>query len=87
MGKEVSYLESQETYDYFLDCKDTHKIWHIFEILLHGTIMDIMKMIKWYLGVVMCSHVPVIYCLRWQANASNINLKVLPCNWYTKNQR
>ena len=73
MGKEVLHFEAQKAYDYFLDCKDSHKAWQTLEILLHGTIMEIIKL---YLDV-NCSQVSVIDFLRWQANATNPNLKLL----------
>ena len=73
LGKEVSHFESQKAYNYFLDCKVTHKAWQTFEILLHGTIMEIIKL---YLDVT-SSQVSVIDFLRWQANATNPNLKLL----------
>ena len=91
MGKEVLHFESQKAYDYFLNCKDTRKAWQMFEILLHGTIMEIIKL---YLDVDP-SQVSVIDFLRWQTNPTNPNLKLLTqllltfwaCNLYTKNWR
>ena len=73
MGKEVLHFESQKAYDYFLNCKDTRKAWQMFEILLQGTIMEIIKL---YLDVDP-SQVSVIDFLRWQTNPTNPNLKLL----------
>ena len=44
LGKEVLHFESQKSYNFFLNCKDTHKAWQAFEILLHCTIMEIIKL-------------------------------------------
>ena len=73
LGKEVLHFESQKSYNFFLNCKDTHKAWQAFEILLHCTIMEIIKL---YLDVNR-SQVSVIDFLRWQANATNPKLKLL----------
>ena len=73
LGKEVLHFESQKSYNYFLNYKGTHTAWQMFEILLHSTIVEIIKLCL----DVNHSQVSVIDFLRWQANATTPKLKSL----------
>ena len=44
LGKEVLKFSSPKAYDYFLNCKDNHKAWQSFEIILHGTIEEMIRL-------------------------------------------
>ena len=39
----VSNFQSLITYDFFLNCNKKHKAWQSFEVLLHGTIKEMVK--------------------------------------------
>ena len=46
LGKEVLHFQSPKAYKYFVDCKDNHKAWHSFEILLHGVILELLELYR-----------------------------------------
>ena len=44
LGKMVLNFETQQAYNYFRQCKDNHKAWQAFEVFLHGTIMELIRL-------------------------------------------
>ena len=74
LGKEVLIFQSSKAYDYLLNCKDNHKVWQSFEVLLHGTIKE---MIKLYLSESK-EQPSVLNFLQWTANMENNTLRALP---------
>ena len=43
LGKEVLHFKSPKACKYFVDCKDNHKAWQSFEILLRGVILELLE--------------------------------------------
>ena len=43
LGQDVLKFYTAKSYQYFLDCKDNHKAWQSFEIFLHGSIMELIR--------------------------------------------
>ena len=39
-------FQSPKAYKYFVDCKDNHKAWQSFEILLHGVILKLLELYR-----------------------------------------
>ena len=46
LGKEVLHFQSSKAYKYFVDCKDNHKAWQSFEILLLGVIVELLELYR-----------------------------------------
>ena len=46
LGKEVLHFQSPKAYKYFVDCKDNHKAWQSFEILLHVVILKVLELYR-----------------------------------------
>ena len=46
LGKEVLHFQSSKAYKYFVDCKDNHKAWQSFKILLHGVILEVLELYR-----------------------------------------
>ena len=44
LGNDVLQFNTPKSYKYFIDCKDNHKAWQAFEIFLHGTTMEIIRL-------------------------------------------
>ena len=65
-------LDTVKSYQYFLDCKDNHKSWQAFEVLLHGTVMELIR--------IYCaeekSPTPLGF-LQWQAKVENPTLSMI----------
>ena len=40
------HFQSPKAYKYFVDCKDNHKAWQSFEILLHGVILEVLELYR-----------------------------------------
>ena len=40
------HFQSPKAYKYFVDCKDNHKAWQSFEILLHGIILEVLELYR-----------------------------------------
>ena len=43
-GKEALNSQYSKAYHYLLNCKNTHKAWQSIEVLLHGTIQEMIKL-------------------------------------------
>ena len=46
LGKKVLHFQSPKAYKYFVDCKDNHKAWQSFEILLHVVILKVLELYR-----------------------------------------
>ena len=46
LGKEVLNFQSDKSYAYFIQCKDTHKSWQALEVFLHGITMELLFLYK-----------------------------------------
>ena len=44
LGKEVLNFSSPKAYNYFLNCKDNHKVWQSFEVIVHSTIEEMIQL-------------------------------------------
>ena len=73
LGKEVLNFKSSKAYDYFLTCKENHKACQSFEVLLHVTFKE---MIKLYLTESK-EHPSMLIFLQWTANTEDNKLKAL----------
>ena len=73
LGKEVLNFESPKAYDYFINCKDNHKTWQTFEILLHGTTKELIQL---YFDRT-ASNPSVLGFLDWITNTENATLKAV----------
>ena len=73
LGKKVLHFPLPKACNYFLNCKDNHKAWHSFEILLHGTMEE---MIQLFLTKFI-AEVTMLNFLEWITNTENNSLKLL----------
>ena len=73
LGKEASNFESPKTYDFFINCKNNHKTWQTFEVLLHGTTKELIELC--FDGTT--SYPSVLDFLDWITNTENATLKVV----------
>ena len=46
LGRNVLNFSSEKAYTYFVNCKDNHKSWQSFQVLLHGTIMELFHLFE-----------------------------------------
>ena len=46
LGREVLNFQSDKSYAYFIQCKDTHKSWQALEVFLHGMTMELLFLYK-----------------------------------------
>ena len=73
LGNKVLKFSSPKAYDYFLNCKDNHKVWQSFAIILHGTIEEMIRLFLTEFN----GEVTILNFLEWIANTENNTLKLL----------
>ena len=73
LGKEVLKFSSPKAYDYFLNCKDNHKAWQSFEIILHGTKEEMIRLFLTEFN----GEVTILFFLEWIGNTEKNTLKLL----------
>ena len=72
LGKMVLNFEPQQAYNYFRQCKDNHKARQSFEVFLHGTIMELIR-----LYCVEEKEPTPMEFLKWQAEVDTPVLKLI----------
>lgn len=73
LGKEVLNFKSTAAYNYFVCCKDNHKSWQSFEILLHGTVLELIRIYEKENH----SKITAIGFLKWQSTVESATLKLV----------
>ena len=74
LGKDILNFQSEKAYKYFINCSDNHKAWQTFEILLHGTVLELI-----HLYSSSCTHVQPtrLGFLQWQSETASSTLKLV----------
>ena len=62
-----------KSFQFFINCKDNHKAWQGFEVFLHGTIMELIRL---YCAEAKSNSTPLGF-LQWQHNCTNPTLKMV----------